>query len=159
MDRRRVLVGVTVLISALALAIAFFGPGRPALLYALGLVYGGLAYTVYPLCAAHANDFADRRQVVGVSAGLLLAWSMGSIVAPMAASLSMAALGPSGLFYYVAVVAAALAGYALWRMTRRAAVPTDLAAPFVATPQTTPAAAELHPRAEPRSDQPESDKE
>jgi hypothetical protein len=86
--------------------------------------------------------------VVSVSAGLLLSWAAGSIGGPTIATLAMSYAGPSGLFYYVAGVAALLAIFTLWRISRRAALPADLREPFVAKSPTTPTAAELHPRAE-----------
>jgi MFS family permease len=147
MDRRHVLLLATVGMLALALGVALLGLQSRLLLFGLLLVYGGLAYTIYPLCVNHANDHAGRDQVVSVSAGLLLSWAAGSIGGPTLATLAMSYAGPSGLFYYVAGVAALLAIFTLWRISRRAALPADLREPFVAKAPTTPTAAELHPRA------------
>jgi MFS family permease len=146
-DRRHVLLAATVGLLLLALSVGLLGLQSRALLFGLVLVYGGLAYTIYPLCVNHANDHAGRGQVVSVSAGLLLSWAAGSIGGPTLATLAMTYAGPSGLFYYVAGVAALLAMFTLWRIGRRAALPADLREPFVVKSPTTPAAAELHPRA------------
>ncbi|HUN50865.1 MAG TPA: MFS transporter [Candidatus Sulfotelmatobacter sp.] len=148
-DRRYVLLMTTLGMALLALAVALLGrQSRPAL-FGLLLFYGGLAYTVYPLCVNHANDHAGRNHVVSVSAGLLLSWAAGSIGGPTLATLAMAYAGPSGLFFYVAGVALLFSLFTLWRIGRRAALPADLREAFVAKSPTTPAAAELNPRAGP----------
>jgi len=146
-DRRRVLIGVALANSLVAFAVAWFGETSRPVLLALITVYGGLAYTLYPLSLAHANDHAEPGQVVAVSSGLLLSWAAGSIVGPTIAGGAMTMLGPSGLFFYVSAVTGPLALFGIWRMTRRAAAPIDVQGPFVAQAQTSPAAAELHPRA------------
>jgi MFS family permease len=148
MDRRRVLLLATVGIVLLALAVAVFGSTSRLLLLGLVLAYGGLAYTIYPLCVSHANDHAGRGQVVSVSAGLLLSWAAGSIAGPSLATLAMTRVGPSGLFYYVAGAATLLALFTLWRISRRASLPSEMRERFVAKSPTTPAAAGLDPRAE-----------
>ncbi|MCW5729170.1 MAG: MFS transporter [Alphaproteobacteria bacterium] len=150
MDRRKVLTGVMATAVLSALVIALFGQRMGAALYLAILFYGGLVYTVYPLAVAHANDIADRSQVVAVSSGLLLSWSLGSIAGPTLASAAMGLFGPSALFFYTAGVSAFLALFTLWRITRRAAPEKGRQLDFVAKSPTTitPIAAEMHPRAE-----------
>lgn len=146
-DRRHVLLAVTIAMTLLALIMALFGQVSRTGLIVIALIYGGLAYTVYPICVTHANDHTDRRQVVSVSSGLLLSWAAGSIAGPALATLAMTGVGPGGLFFYVALVAAGLSGFIVWRMRQRAPVPTDLQGPFVPQKATTPVAAGLDPRA------------
>ena len=146
-DRRRVLIAVAAMESLAAFALAWFGTSSWPVLLALVTLFGGLAYTLYPLSLSHANDYAESTQVVAVSSGLLLFWAAGSILGPTLAGTAMGFVGPTGLFYYVSAVTAALAGFGVWRMTRRPPKPVDLQAPFVAQAQTSPAAAALDPRA------------
>lgn len=153
-DRRKVLAAVMLLAVAVALAIALFGRTLGLGLYGLILLYGGLAYTVYPLSVAQANDHADRSQVVSVSSGLLLSWACGSIVGPTAATAAMSIIGPQGLFFYTAVVSGLLCLFALWRLLRRRPPPRESRRDFVAKSPTTPVAAKLDPRAGPGTDQP-----
>lgn len=148
LDRRHVLLGVTLSMLALALVIASLGGQSRYVLVGLAALYGGLAYAVYPLCVTHASDHADRSQMVSVSSGLLLSWSAGAIAGPPFATLAMSAIGAPGLFFYGASVSLCLSTFILWRMTRRGPVPAEQAAPFVAQRETTPVAAGLDPRAE-----------
>ena len=50
---------------------------------------------------------------------------MGAIVGPIAASAAMGALGPAGLYVFVAAVLLGLAGFILFRMSRRPARPVE----------------------------------
>ena len=61
--------------------------------------------------------------MVGVSSSLLLAWAAGAAIGPTVAAPFIDLLGPSGLFLYSFLVAAGLATFVLWRMTRRGRPP------------------------------------
>ena len=82
----------------------------------LAVVFGVLLYTLYPLGIALANDHADSGDFVAMSGGLLLSYSIGAMFGPIAASLLMQGLGPSGLFLFSAVVGGLLGLYSIWRM-------------------------------------------
>ncbi|TDP47065.1 MFS transporter [Zavarzinia compransoris] len=143
-DRRTVLFGALVATTLAAVAMALVGKSAEAL-YVLGFMYGGAAFVIYPLAVGHANDFIEPDQVVGVSAGLLMCWAIGSVVGPPLASQLMGAMGPAGLFLFVAVVYALAASFTAYRMRVRAAPPTSRQGPFVPMP-TTPSVATLNPR-------------
>jgi len=145
-DRRTVLLCLGIAAAGMAAMLALFAGRMGAGLYLAILIYGGLVYTVYPVCVAHANDFADRTQVVAVSSGLLLSWAVGSIAGPSLATATMSVVGPAGLFLYTGTVAALLATFTLWRMTR-GRVPSRRRG-FVSKAPTSPVAAELDPRAD-----------
>jgi MFS family permease len=78
--------------------------------------------------------------------GLLLATASAPASA-RASSLAIAALGPSGLFAFIAVMLFALAAFTLHRMRRRVAKPVADQGEFVTMPQTTAVATDLDPRA------------
>jgi MFS family permease len=145
-DRRRVLLGVAVAAACAALTLAASAGGPALALVLLAMAFGGTAYSVYPICATHANDHAERSQTVAVSSGLLLSWAIGSVVGPLLATATMGLIGPMGLFLYTASIHVPLALYVLWRMTRRAPVPAEQRGPFVAQSPATPVAGELDPR-------------
>jgi len=145
-DRRIVIAIASGAVTLASLAIAVLGDVGPGLLVALFALWGGFGLSIYAICIAHANDFVDRSEVVRLSSGLLLAWAAGSVIGPTMATLLMDALGPAMLFFYAAAVSAALTGFVLWRMTKRAARPASEREPFVNLPATSPALAELDPR-------------
>ena len=107
---------------------------------------GGSTLTFYAVAVAHAADFAEPDQMVGVSSSLLLAWAAGSAVGPTIAAPFIDLLGPSGLFLYSFLAATGLVAFVLWRMTRRAAPPKEAKDGFVNLPATTPRLAQIDPR-------------
>lgn len=139
MDRRHVIVGVTSGVVLAASAIAVFGGWSLTLLLVLVAIYGGLSLTVYPLMVAHANDFTGAGQRVAASAGLLLAYGIGAVIGPIVAANIMGTFGSQALFAYVAVIAAGLAAFTLYRIGRRAPVPVDARDAFVPVAETTAA--------------------
>lgn len=150
-DRRTVLFGV--LISTVAAAVllgAFsFAQGNFLLLATANLLLGGFLATIYPTAVAHAFDYIDRSQMVAANSGMLLAWAAGATAGPLIASSVMGPVGPSGLFVFLASIAAILAIYTRWRMSRRAAKPTEEQSKFVPVPATSAIVGALDPRADP----------
>lgn len=148
-DRRAVIIGVAV--TGTAASAAIVGPGGNGLAVLLGLLalFGGMAFTLYPLCLAHAADFLrGEGGMVSVSSGLLLAYGVGAIVGPLVAGGMFPFVHGRGLFVMSGVVFAGVLAYALWRRSRRPAVPNAEQVPFVAVPRNTPVAYGLDPRAE-----------
>ena len=136
-DRRTVLAGV-----ALGTAAASFGVGLIAGtaggsfagMLVLVAAYGGLSFTVYSLCAAHANDFAPPDKLAQTASGLLIAYGVGASAGPVLTSSLMAMFGPPTLFVVNAVVHGSLGVFALYRMFRRAPKPKDQQRPIVDSP-------------------------
>jgi Na+/melibiose symporter-like transporter len=151
-DRRTVLTASIFAVAVLGAVLAFVpGLGFWPLVILAG-AYGGIAVTLYSIAVAHANDHIDAGDLVAASAGLLLAYSLGAVIGPIAATTAMDVVGLWG-FYGVGVLVALLIGaFALWRMTRRAAPAMEDQGPFVAMPRTSPVAADMDPRGEPAED-------
>jgi MFS family permease len=148
-DRRAVIIGVAVTGAVASGAIVALGGNGLAILLGLLVVFGGMAFTLYPLCLAHAADYLrGEGGMVSVSSGLLLAYGLGAIAGPLVAGELFALVHGRGLFVVSGAVFAAVVAYALWRRTRRKAVPNAEQVPFVAVPRTTTAAYELDPRSE-----------
>ena len=148
-DRRIVIAGSAVAIAAISLLVGILGKAAP--LWGLGLLlllWGGFALSIYALSLAHAADFADPQEMVPLSSSLLLVWAAGSVIGPALATVAMDLTGPGGLFFYSGLVALLLAGFVVWRMTRRRPLRPEERDRFVAYATTTsPVAAELDPRA------------
>jgi MFS family permease len=158
-DRRTVLFSVTLITAAACVGMAFTttsGHMTLATLLMLSALVGGLSATIYPIAMTHANDHAKPEQTVALHAGLLLFFAIGASIGPIAASLTMEAIGPGGLFAFGACVYVMLALFTVFRMTRRAPLPEDQQTDFVAMPQTSmtsPNVAGLDPRNEDRMEE------
>lgn len=145
-DRRRVIVGVFAAAVAASAAIALTpAPGLPLL--AFGALFGGLTFALYPLCVAHANDHVTPDQRVGASGGLVLVYSAGAAVGPLAGATAMTFTGAGGLFLFIAVCATAAVAFALWRLAARGSPPQERQRAWIVLPRTTPMSATLDPLA------------
>lgn len=151
MDRRILILAGNVVGAGLGLAIFFLSwtsDNAPPFLWLLVVTSACMSvqFVLYPLCVAHANDFAKAGESTGIAGGLLMAWGAGTILGPIIGSAVMEALGPAALWLTTTVLLSLTAGYAGWRMSQR---PTAAATvPFVASPvMATPVAVELDPRA------------
>ena len=118
-DRRTVLTIVALTTALACVGVALISKFNPEWVYYAGVVYGGLSFTVYSLCAAHANDFASPEKLVQTAGGLLTAYGFGAFLGPILAAFCMSYLGPQGLFIMSAGVSAFLGFFAIYRMRRR----------------------------------------
>ncbi|MDZ4370662.1 MAG: MFS transporter [Phenylobacterium sp.] len=145
-DRRRVIVGAFAGATLVAVLIAVLNTQGLAL-SAMGALFGGLSFALYPLCVAHANDHITPDQRVGASGGLVLVYSAGAACGPLVGAMFMTILGPVGLFTFIAVSSGGAVAFALWRFSARASVPSELQQPYQVRPRTTPMSATLDPLA------------
>lgn len=120
MDRRTLIMGLSAVATVVMLAAAFLPLPFPALV-GIAMVLGGITNPVYALLIAYTNDFLPRDQMAGASAGLIFLNGFGAVFGPTATGWMMEKVGPSGFFLFISILYAALAAYALYRMTRRAA--------------------------------------
>jgi len=146
MDRRQVILMILLASGVISLALVFYAAGGGWMLYALGAVLGGVTFTLYPISVAYTNDYTDPEDLVAVSAGLLVAYGVGSTLGPFGASLSMEWLGAVGLFYYLAAAVVITAGFTIWRMAQRDTVAVENQGDYQPVPRTSPVASELDPR-------------
>ena len=117
---RRVLICACALVGGVAGVIGWlFGESYQVLL-AMGFVMGGISNPLYALLIAYTNDYLDPTQMAGASGALIFVNGVGAILGPIFTGWTMAAVGPHGFWLYMGAIMAAIAGYALWRMTRRA---------------------------------------
>lgn len=111
-------------------------------------VYGGLMFALYSISVAHTNDHLSAGQVLEATRSLLLVYGVGAMCGPILGGMAMNGFGPPGLPAMSAVAATTLAMYGLFRITRRAAPPTEEQAEFVPMTRTSPVALEMHPEAD-----------
>jgi MFS family permease len=107
MDRRWVLFGVALLATVSCAVISWYRQG--AWLEPMVYLYVSLTFTVYGLVTSYVNDFIAHDQLIAVSAGLLLLFSVGGVLGPTIASLVMTGLGPIGYFVFISGVTGVLA--------------------------------------------------
>jgi MFS family permease len=122
LDRRHVLAALLAAAMATGLAVFLVAPSGIALTL-FGAAFGASALPGYSLAAAHAYDHADPSDYVGTASSLLLVNGLGSVVGPIAAAFLLRASPGGGLYLFTAATHAALLGFVLWRVTRRAAPP------------------------------------
>ena len=84
----------------------------------------------------------------GGALSTVLAFRMGAAGGPAAASLFVAMGGAGGLFVFCGLVALAIAGFVVWRMTVRDTPPVDDQSDFQAMPRTSQVIYEIDPRHE-----------
>ncbi len=134
-DRRRVMLGSSVLGIASAVALAEFGGRSPELLLALGALFGAFIIPMFGLTAAHANDHAEPGEAVATNGGLLLLHGGGSVVGATLGASMMAAFGPPALFLYIAAIYVAFAAFCFYRILTSPPVPDDKKSPFTPVPK------------------------
>jgi MFS family permease len=147
-----VLASAAVGASLFALLVFLVQPRSGVLVIIMTGCYGALAYTLYSIAVAHANDHARSEEFVKVSGGLLLLYGFGTMVGPVLGALLMGALRPESLFLATALAHLSLAAYTLLRINRRAPVPQAAKDAFKTLPADrviTPEAARLDPRTQP----------
>jgi MFS family permease len=141
-DRRRVIIACFLVVAAISAALAAFP--LPAIgTIALGTLFGGFAFALYPLCVALSNDHLAEDERVGASSGLVLTYSAGAMAGPIIGSAGMGSLGAAGLFVVIGAIAGLGALFGIYRMIARAPVPSLEQQAFQSLPRTTPMAAVL----------------
>lgn len=153
-DRRKV-IAASALLAAAASVLGTTGPTGIPLLVTVGLVGGG-TFPLYALLNAHTNDWISADQMVGAGSRLVLVSGLGAIGGPFIASVAMNGIGPEGFFWFLAVANAAIALYALWRLTRRAPAAEEDRSHFAMVPANEPSilTSQLLPDAWDEDDQP-----
>lgn len=93
------------------------------ILLAAAFVVGGLSNPLYSLLIAYTNDFLQREDMPAAAGGLIFINGLGAVAGPLIIGWIMGLMGPPGFFLYIALLGAAMALYAAYRMTRRATPP------------------------------------
>ncbi len=154
-DRRYVLSAAAFGAALFALALFVVAPRSGPAILALTAGYGALAYTLYSIAVAHANDHASSEDFVKVSGGLLLLYGFGTMLGPLIGAFLMERLRPDGLFLATAAPHFALGVYALIRARIRPPIPVEERGAFKTLPAeraVTPQSVLLDPRSEQDND-------
>ena len=130
-DRRRVLTIVSFLAAIFATAALPFAARSVEVLFVLTLLFGGMTLPIYSLCIAHTHDHLAPAQVVAASGTLVLVGGIGASFGPTLAAGLMALIGPDGFYLTLAAVHAGIGFFALYRMSRREAMPLEEQGPAI----------------------------
>ncbi len=150
-DRRYVLSAAAFGAALFAVFMFVIAPRSGVVILILTGCYGALAYTLYSIAVAHANDHASSEDFVKISSGLLLLYGFGTMIGPVVGALLMERMRPESLFLTTAAAHFALGAYALLRVRARAAVPIEDRDAFKTLPSeraATPQSVLLDPRAD-----------
>lgn len=148
-DRRTAMVLVSALAAAIATLLVFVGDVRGQgsgrwQLYTLFFFYGGLVFSIYPICVAHLLDHLPRASMLPACSSLLLLNGVGSAIGPTVAGVAMDRFGAPALPGFFAGVFIVLALFAsLRRLVRHR--DRDHPAQFHPMLRTTPSVLELLP--------------
>jgi MFS family permease len=143
MDRRHLIMGLTTAGAVLTFLGGLFS-GQYVVVLLLGFIVGGVANPLYSLIIAYTNDFLEPSDMAAASGGLLFINGLGAMTGPLIIGALMTRFGANAFFAYIGTLFALIAGYALYRMTKRAATPiaeTSSYAPVL--PQASPVALEV----------------
>jgi MFS family permease len=142
-DRRTVIFAVAVGGAVFAaLATVSLERSVPGMLGSM-LLYGGAAFSLYPLCVAHANDNADSSEFVATASGLLLIYGIGAAIGPLIAGPMMQLFAAPAFPTFLSAMQVALALFILVRMRARPAPPRDAQEPFVMLGRTSQSVLEM----------------
>ena len=135
-DRRALIMwlsaaGAVVMLAATVLKLNF------DVILLVAVLLGGTINPLYSLLIAHTNDFLTKEEMPSASSRLIFLNGFGAIFGPLATGWLMGQVGAPGYFLFLGLLFAALALYALWRTTRRAA-PRDQTAYSGVTPTASP---------------------
>jgi MFS family permease len=148
-DRRIILIGVTLIASGLSLFIVASSYISIIIFFILLAIYAGMSLPMYSLTIAHTNDFLQQDEIIGASSTIAILVGLGAICGPIIASFFMNLIGPDGFFIYLFIVHGLLGLFGLYRLAKRTK-PTDLESQYTPLPRNISAAGmELTPIAEP----------
>lgn len=148
LNRRVVLTVIAALVAVASVAIVVMTELSALGVILLSMLWGGLAFTMYPLSLALVADYVAPEEMVGVSASLLLVHGVGMIIGPVAGGYLMGALGPTWLFWGIGAITLAFAGIGVLRQRYGERVAVEEQGEFVAVPGVDVTPIALDPRSE-----------
>ena len=144
-DRRIVLIIVTLIASGISLLIIISSYISIFLLFILLAFYAGMSLPMYSLTIAHTNDYLQPEEIVPASSAIAVLVGGGAIFGPLIASYFMTVLGSNGFFLFLFIIHLFLGLFGIYRMAMRTK-PADIESQYTALPRNiTPAGMELNP--------------
>ena len=147
-DRRLVIFAVSLMAGSAAVAVFYLIDSHQTLGLLAAFIFGGCAFSIYPLSMAHASDHSDATNVLEISRGLLLLNGIGATIGPLSAGMLMSWFGEQTLMIYFSSLMLVLASLALMRRSIGSPISVEEQGEFVVMARSSPAVLELDPRAE-----------
>lgn len=122
---RRMLIAIVAALAGVGAVLGILSGGEYKTLLISAAIVGGMSNPLYALLLAHTNDFLEYEDMAAASGGLLFINGLGAFLGPMVIGWLMGRFGPSAFFYVLATLLFVMGLYALFRMTRRAAIAVD----------------------------------
>lgn len=129
---RRFLILLTAALGGAASIVAVIGGGNIVILLLAAFLIGGTSNPLYSLFLAYTNDFLEHEDMAAASGGMVFINGLGAISGPIVTGWLMTSIGPAAFFGLIAALMLAIAVYAAFRMTQRAAPSVDETAGFQA---------------------------
>jgi len=105
----------------------------------------GMAFTIYPVAMARAQDSISKNEIVPVSAALILFFGIGACFGPITASFVISKIGPFGLYYFTAGCGGTLC-MVVWSLRHKFPSNFEEQVPYISMPKTSPVVSNLDPR-------------
>lgn len=118
----------------------------------MAFVFGGMLFSLYPICMSHTCDFIKPSNIVAATQGMLLSYGIGSVTGPIIVSTTMQLAGPYALFGSFMAFILALGIFTFSRILKSKKTIETTEELFIASPHTTPISSSLDPRAEETND-------
>ena len=144
-ERRTVLFTICFLSGAICLVLSFISVS-PTVGITLSFILGGFTFTIYPICISHACDTAESQDIVSTTQGLLLVYSIGAALGPIAGSCIMYIFAKKGLTLFISLISIFCGLFIYFR--RINTDPVEQEEKFLPSAQTSAVLAELDPRGE-----------
>ena len=114
-DRRAIGMTTAAAAAGVAALLLLVDPGLPLAFALIGLL-GGLSYPLYSIAGAYTNDWVEPENLNAAASQLVTLYGMGAVVGPFAAAGAMIVIGPSGFFWALIGLHAAIALFFAYRM-------------------------------------------
>ncbi|WP_221800744.1 MFS transporter [Oceanobacter mangrovi] len=111
-------------------------------------LWGGAAFSLYPVAVAHLVDHIDSNDILPAGSANLLVYGIGAAIGPAVSGEVMQATGPGALLALFALSHGVYVAYVVYRLKRPAASveeQPESPAAFVPMLRTSPAVLEMHP--------------
>ncbi len=131
-DRRWVLTVISLMVSLVSAIIYLVSGKNSQVIILMAAAYGSLAFLVYSISAAHANDFTPKDKMVQTASSLLVTYGLGAIIGPILSSIIMGRFGTDKLFLWLSFLSVILSAYAVYRSSKRKPIEQDQKSEYVA---------------------------